>query len=68
MKTAYTFVIADLFHYGILQLLERAREVSDRLLCRLLSDEAATAFGDKPISDYHERKRVIDGMGNIFSK
>ncbi len=62
-KIAYTFVIADLFHYGILQLLEKADEVSDKLICGVVTDEAVEIIRkDKPISRFDERKSVIEAI------
>lgn len=63
MKIAYTFVISDLFHYGILQLLEKAREISDKVICGVLTDEAVEAVNkSKPISKFSERKSVIEAI------
>lgn len=62
MKIAYTFVISDLFHYGHLQLLEAAANMSDKLICGVLTDEAVLKIGGSPISNYQERSSVISAI------
>ena len=36
-KISYSFVIADLFHYGHLRVLEKAKKMSDHHICGVLS-------------------------------
>jgi len=59
MRVAYTFVIADLLHFGHLQLLEAAKSLADVLVCGVLTDEAVAAFQAQPISSYAERSAVV---------
>lgn len=62
MRVAYVFVIADLLHYGHLQLLEAAKSVADVLVCGVLTDEAVAAFQAQPISSYAERSAVVQAV------
>lgn len=62
MKIAYTFVIADLLHFGHLQLLIAAKQSCDKLICGVLTDEAVMSFKRRPISDYQERKSVVESI------
>ena len=59
IKIAYTQMIADLFHYGHLKLLETAKQQTGYLVVGLLSDEAAIEQRGKLITDYKEREAVI---------
>ena len=59
IKIAYIQMIADLFHYGHLKLLETAKQQTGYLVVGLLSDEAAIEQRGKLIEDYKEREAVI---------
>ncbi len=62
MKIAYIFVIADLFHYGHLQLIQAAKNMCDRLICGVLTDEAVIQFKGNPFSNVIEREAVIKAV------
>ncbi|OVE77647.1 hypothetical protein BVX99_02120 [bacterium F16] len=62
MKIAYTFVIADLFHYGHLRLLEMAASVADKVICGLLSDSSSQKISGRLVSGYDERKAVVEAI------
>ena len=62
MRVGYIFVIAELFHYGHLQLITAAKEACDKLICGVLTDEAVQAFRSAPITSYTERKRVVESI------
>jgi glutamine kinase len=62
MKIAYTFVIADLLHFGHLQLLIAAKQSCDKFICGVLTDEAVMSFKGRPISNYQERKKVVESI------
>ena len=58
----YTFVVADLFHYGHLQLLMTAKSLGDYHICGVLTDEAAAAYRPRPISNLDERIAVTSSI------
>lgn len=59
---AYTFVMADLFHFGHLQLLKTAKKQADYHICGLLSDEACHLWQGINICNYDERKAVLESL------
>jgi len=61
-KIAYTPVVADLFHYGHLNVLETASDISDYHVCGVITDEAANTYRPDPVSNYEERKAVIEAV------
>lgn len=66
MKVAYVFVISDFLHYGILGLINKARSISDILICGVLSDEASRFVrGELPLSTLDERKNVLESIKQI---
>ena len=46
-KISYSFVIADLFHYGHLRVLEKAKNMSDYHICGVLSDKVCSEWQGK---------------------
>ena len=58
----YSFVVADLFHYGHLQLLMTAKSLGEYHICGVLTDEAAAAYRPRPISNLDERIGVISSV------
>lgn len=67
MRIGYTFVIADVFHYGILQLLETASKACDRFICGVLTDDAVRKARGNPICSYEERSAVIAALRQVDS-
>jgi cytidyltransferase-like protein len=61
-SVVYSFVVADLFHYGHLQLLMTAKSLGDLHICGVLTDEAAAAYRPHPISNFEERVGVISSI------
>lgn len=61
-RVVYSFVVADLFHFGHLQLLNTAKSLGDFHICGVLSDEAAESYRSRPISNYDERVAVISSL------
>lgn len=55
----YSFVVADLFHYGHLQLLKTAHSLGDYHICGVLTDEAAVTYRPRPVSNLDERIAVL---------
>ena len=61
-RVAYSFVMADLLHYGHLRLLKTAKEQADYHICGLISDEACHIWQGMNISNYDERKGVLESL------
>lgn len=61
-RVVYSFVVADLFHYGHLQLLETAKSLGDYHICGVLSDDAAETYRSRPIANFEERLAVISNI------
>lgn len=61
-RVVYSFVVADLFHYGHLQLLQTAKSLGDYHICGVLTDEAAQSYRPSPISNFEERIAVISNI------
>ena len=59
-KISYTFVIADLLHYGHLRVLEKAKKMSDHHICGVLSDKVCSEWQGKNLCSLKERMKVID--------
>jgi phosphoenolpyruvate phosphomutase len=58
-KIVYVDMVGDLFHYGHVEILRRAREKGDRLLVGVHSDETVMQYKRKPICSMSERVEVI---------
>ena len=56
----YVDMVGDLFHPGHVALLRAARELGDRLVVGVLSDETVTAYKRRPIMTLAERLVVIE--------
>jgi len=61
----YSFVVADLFHYGHLQLLKTAKSLGDYHICGVLTDEAAETYRTRPIANLDERIAVLSDIKSI---
>ena len=61
----YSFVVADLFHYGHLQLLQTAKALGDYHICGVLTDEAAATYRPRPITNFDERVAVISSIRTV---
>ena len=59
MRTIYIDMVADLFHWGHVEVLRRAREMGDRLLVGIHSDEAVASYKRQPVCTMEERARVV---------
>ena len=63
MKRGITFGTFDVFHYGHLRILERARELCDRLVVGVSSDELnISKKGRAPYYPYEERARIVGAL------
>jgi len=70
MKTILTFGTYDLLHVGHIRLLSRARELGDRLVVGVSSDELNFSKKNKyPEFSQHERMEIISmikGVDEVF--
>jgi glycerol-3-phosphate cytidylyltransferase len=58
-RVVLTYGTFDLFHVGHLRLLMRARELGDRLLVGVSSDEFNAGKGKKTIIDFDDRIEIV---------
>ncbi|MBI4053506.1 MAG: hypothetical protein HY394_05740 [Candidatus Diapherotrites archaeon] len=64
-KVVYTSVVADLFHYGILNLLKTAQAMGDMHVCGVQTDGAAEQYRGKPVTSLKERLAVIQSLNCV---
>ncbi|PLW79478.1 glycerol-3-phosphate cytidylyltransferase [Candidatus Woesearchaeota archaeon] len=62
MKTVITYGTFDMFHIGHLKLLERAKELGDRLIVAVSSDELNKVKGKKVIIPYDQRAKIVESI------
>jgi len=55
----YTYGVYDLFHYGHLRALKKAKELGDELVIGVFTDKATEKFKRKPIMNEEERRNLI---------
>ena len=60
MTRVYADMVADLFHYGHVEFLRRAREVGDVLIVGIHSDETVGSYKRAPVMTMLERVRVVE--------
>jgi ethanolamine-phosphate cytidylyltransferase/choline-phosphate cytidylyltransferase len=60
MTRVYVDVVGDLFHYGHVELLRRARELGDVLVVGVHSDGTVESYKRRPIMTMDERVRVVE--------
>jgi ethanolamine-phosphate cytidylyltransferase/choline-phosphate cytidylyltransferase len=60
MTRVYADMVADLFHYGHVEFLRRAREVGDVLIIGIHSDETVGSYKRAPVMTMLERVRVVE--------
>ena len=65
MIKVITYGTFDLFHYGHLRLLERAKELGDYLIVGVSTDEFNLTKGKNCICSFDERIRVVGSMGCV---
>lgn len=58
----YTYGVFDLFHYGHLEALKKAKSLGDKLIIGVFTDRQAELFKRKPIMTQEERFRLIEGL------
>jgi glycerol-3-phosphate cytidylyltransferase len=63
MRTAITYGTFDMFHYGHLRLLERARDLADRLLVGVSTDELTESKKRrKPVYPLDHRMSIVKAL------
>jgi glycerol-3-phosphate cytidylyltransferase len=62
MKRVITYGTFDLFHYGHLELLRRAKEMGDYLLVGLSTDNFNAGKGKQSHFSYAERKSMLEAI------
>jgi phosphoenolpyruvate mutase len=60
MKNIYVDMVGDLFHFGHVELLRRARELGQTLIVGVHSDETVMSYKRKPVLSMKERVAVIE--------
>ncbi len=61
-KIVYAYVVADLFHIGHVHALENAKQLGDKLIVGVLTDEAVIEKKPKPIIPFKERIKLIQSL------
>ncbi|MFH2021110.1 MAG: adenylyltransferase/cytidyltransferase family protein [archaeon] len=61
-KIVYSFVTADLFHYGHLQLLLKANSLGDFHICGVLTNKAIIGYKNAPVANFNERKSIVEAL------
>ncbi|HEQ3516416.1 TPA: adenylyltransferase/cytidyltransferase family protein [Vibrio cholerae] len=59
MKVVITYGTFDLFHVGHVRLLKRLREIGDKLIVGISSDEFNEVKGKKSFFSYEERAEIV---------
>lgn len=62
MKKVITYGTFDLFHYGHLKLLTRAKELGDYLIVGLSTDEFNKQKNKECVFSYEERKKMLEEL------
>ena len=62
MKKVITYGTFDLFHYGHLMILKRAKELGDYLVVAVSTDEFNNVKGKKCIYPYEERAKIVEAI------
>ena len=65
MTISYTFVGIDIFHYGHLLLLKKAKEISDIHICGLLSDDVCYKWNGNLVMNYEERIKILEDLNCV---
>ena len=65
MTTILTYGTFDLLHYGHIEILRRARELGDRLVVGLSTDDFNKTKGKKCEISYEKRKEFLESIGYV---
>jgi glycerol-3-phosphate cytidylyltransferase len=58
----FTAGVWDILHVGHLNLLRRARELGDKLVVGVLTDEAAERYKPRPVMPFEQRLEIIRAL------
>ncbi len=61
MIRVYTDMVADLFHYGHMRFLKKARALGDYLLVGICPDDVLVSYKRRPILTMQERVASVSG-------
>lgn len=61
-RTVITYGTFDMFHVGHLRLLKRMRELGDRVIVAVSTDEFNTLKGKKALIPYEERREIVEAI------
>ena len=59
MKKVITYGTFDLFHFGHLELLRRAKELGDHLVVAVSTDKFNVTKGEKCVYNYEHRSKIV---------
>ena len=59
-KVVYTYGVFDLFHYGHLRALKKAKSLGDELIIGVFTDKMAEEFKRRPIMTQKERFKAVE--------
>ena len=59
MKKVITYGTFDLFHFGHLELLRRAKELGDHLVVAVSTDKFNVTKGKKCVYNYEHRSKIV---------
>jgi len=62
MKKVLTYGTFDLFHYGHLRILKRAKSLGDYLIAAVSTDEFNHIKGKKCIYSYEHRSKIVEAI------
>ena len=65
MKISYTYVAIDVFHYGHLKLLDKAKEYADIHICGLMSDQVCLHWNGNLVMNYNERLAILNSLNCV---
>jgi len=65
MKTVITYGTFDLFHVGHLRLLQRMRDLGDRLIVGVSTDEFNERKGKRTIVEFQARAEIVAGLACV---
>ena len=62
MRTGYLYVVGDIIHIGHLKYLQNGKNLCDKLIVGVLTDEAVMEKKPRPIISYEERLETVKNI------